>query len=207
MELEFDRGQRQITLAGTKALTKLDRMAIGFSECLSKNSVNHVIVSGYVAILFGRSRGSEDIDFICEPMTYDRFSTVWDDIHTGFECIITADKQFGFEGYLLAQTAIRFAFPGEFIPNIELKFAQTDLQHRALAERFIVRFNGYTLPISPLEQQIAFKLYLGSDKDIEDARFLFRLFEDNLDKGILGSYFKTLHLSFSMVQKYLGWTE
>jgi len=36
--------------------------------------------------------------------------------------------------------------------------------------------------ISPLELQIAFKLYLGSDKDIEDAAYLYEIFSAHLSK-------------------------
>lgn len=43
--------------------------------------------------------------------------------------------------------------------------------------------NGKEILISPLEQQISYKLYLGSDKDIQDAKYLFELFKDKLNMG------------------------
>jgi len=38
-----------------------------------------------------------------------------------------------------------------------------------------------SLMISPLEMQIAYKLYLGSDKDLEDAKYIYELFKESLD--------------------------
>ena len=39
--------------------------------------------------------------------------------------------------------------------------------------------------ISPLEMQIAFKLSLGSDKDLEDAKHIYELFKEKLNNGEL----------------------
>lgn len=42
----------------------LDRLVTDFVKILDRNSIKYVLVSGYVSILFGRSRSSEDIDMI-----------------------------------------------------------------------------------------------------------------------------------------------
>jgi len=39
---------------------RLDELAIDFSRVLSDLDIDHVFVAGYVAILFGRSRSTED---------------------------------------------------------------------------------------------------------------------------------------------------
>ena len=39
--------------------------------------------------------------------------------------------------------------------------------------------------ISPLEIQIAFKLSLGSDKDLEDSKDIYELFKEKLNNGEL----------------------
>ena len=44
-----------------KVVSKLDLFVIDFINILKKY-MDYVIVSGYVSILFGRSRGTEDID-------------------------------------------------------------------------------------------------------------------------------------------------
>jgi len=61
-----------------------------------------------------------------------------------------------------------------------------------LANRKEVLFNGHRLFISPLELQIPFKLHLGSEKDIEDARHLYRMFKEKLNEKTLSSFSKKL---------------
>jgi hypothetical protein len=45
---------------------RLDTLAIDFSRILSRLGIDHVFVAGYVAILAGRSRSTEDIDVFIE---------------------------------------------------------------------------------------------------------------------------------------------
>ena len=189
----------------TRELSKLDQMALTFSERLSAAGIRHIVLSGYVAILFGRNRTSEDIDVICEHIPFTKFGRVWADIHRTFECIITTDARSAYYEYLANKTAIRFACKGEFIPNVELKFASTEMHLEALARPLEVLVNGRHLPTAPLEQQIAYKLFMASEKDIEDARFLFKLFEQHLDKVKLAGYLKTLRVPLVRAKRYLGW--
>ncbi|MFW6004805.1 MAG: hypothetical protein ACOCPV_04140 [Halodesulfurarchaeum sp.] len=44
------------------------------------------------------------------------------------------------------------------------------------------RIAGHTIPVGPLELQIAYKLSLGAQKDIEDAVHLYMLFEESLSE-------------------------
>jgi len=49
------------------------------------------------------------------------------------------------------------------------------------------------LYISPIEIQLAYKLYLGSEKDIMDAVYLYELFENNIQRDEIeywAKYFK-----------------
>ena len=61
--------------------------------------------------------------------------------------------------------------------------------------------NGKHLFISPLELQISYKLFLGSEKDIEDATYLYNLTKEHLD-GELLSEFNT-KLKTDNIRKYL----
>lgn len=45
---------------------KLDELAVEFSSMLEELDVDHAFVAGYVAILVGRSRSTEDIDVLVE---------------------------------------------------------------------------------------------------------------------------------------------
>lgn len=74
--------------------------------------------------------------------------------------------------------AIRIAKKGKVIPNIELKIAK--IEKIALSERIRVFLNSSSIYIPPIELQIAYKLFLSSEKDIEDERHLFNIFSDKI---------------------------
>jgi len=74
---------------------------------------------------------------------------------------------------------------------MEVKFIHQRLEEEALKRRIQVSLNGKW--ISPIELQIAFKLFLGSEKDIEDARHLHNIFKEHLNKDTLRYYINELH--------------
>ncbi len=88
--------------------------------------------------------------------------------------------------------AVRIAVMETVIPNIELKFVKSDLDKISLREHMVVKTGKDGINISPLELQIPFKLYLGSDKDIEDAVYLYDIFLKYLDKVKLKEYMSIL---------------
>ena len=47
---------------------QLDELAIGFSQILDQLGIEHVYVAGYVSILAGRARSTEDVDVLIEPL-------------------------------------------------------------------------------------------------------------------------------------------
>jgi hypothetical protein len=46
-----------------------------------------------------------------------------------------------------------------------------------------------------------------SEKDIEDARFLYKLFEEHLNKSKLIEYIEHLKLDINNAKNYLGWSD
>ncbi|MEW6603744.1 MAG: hypothetical protein AB1351_03525 [Thermoproteota archaeon] len=185
--MEIDVSGGRITL--DKELNDLDELVIDFVKVLDRSGIRYVLVSGYVAILFGRSRSSEDIDVIVEKMSEERFLALSEEIRTSFDCIITDSPKSAYENYLSQRASIRFARKGEFVPNIEFMFPKAEsLDNWVLENRRQVVLNGIHLNISPIELQIPYKLFLGSSKDIEDARHLYKLFEDALDRALLAQF-------------------
>ena len=170
-----------------KNLSELDKFVKDFIPVLKKH-VKYVIVSGYVAILFGRNRNSEDVDIIIEKPDFNIFEELWDEIYKNLECINAFNAKEAYHNYLSEGIPIRFSKKNEFIPNIEIKFPKIKLDDWTLAERKKVIINDYELFISPIELEIPYKLYLGSDKDIEDARFLYKLFKKYLDMKLLSEF-------------------
>lgn len=58
--------------------------------------------------------------------------------------------------------------------------------------------------ISPIELQIAYKLYLGSDKDYEDAAHLYTIFRENINNKELENFIKKLDIKTGVVKRVLG---
>lgn len=63
--MEFDGD----TLVIDRTPSELDEMVLEFTEILDEDDIDYVIVSGYVAILTGRSRATEDIDIVIERLS------------------------------------------------------------------------------------------------------------------------------------------
>lgn len=187
MEIEF--GKNKIIFE--KELNALDMLAIDFCNVLNKLKVNYVIISGYEAVLFGRNRSSEDIDLFTKQVGKEKFQEIWSALQqSGFWCL-NADFDEAFD-LLENSMAPRFARKDEAVPNIEVKFAKEDLDIYSLENGIKVLLNGSEIYIGPFELNIAFKLFLGSDKDIEDAKFLYDLFADKLDQKKLKFFISQL---------------
>lgn len=186
-----------------KEQNKLDTFVKEFTSLLNTLHITYAIVSGYVAILFGRSRTSEDVDILVETLDFKSFTTVWNAIISNdFYCINTKHMKDAYEHYLCHGISLRFAKKDTFIPNIEFKFPKTELDNWTIQERVHVRLNHHYFYISPLELQIPFKLHLGSEKDIEDAKFLYGIFQEHLDMLLLRDFNRKLKTQ-RLFQRYL----
>lgn len=198
MEIKFSKNRIEFE----KELNALDRFVVDFTSILNRLSIRYVVVSGYVSILFGRSRTSEDIDMIVEKIDSAKFAKLWGEIYSDFECLNTNDLKDAYNEYLLTGHAIRFSKKSRYIPNVEFKFPKTELDAWTLEKRKEVLLNNRKLFISPLELQIPFKLFLGSEKDIEDARYLYRLFKDRTDLRLLQEFNRKLKV-VKLFNRYL----
>jgi hypothetical protein len=163
-----------------KILTSLDRFVLEFIRILEQKTP-YVIVSGYVAILFGRSRGTEDVDILIPFLEKDTFDQLHQALITGEYEFLNAENAHGLYDMLTKGMGIPIAKKDQFIPNIELKFLKDEVDRHVLRERIAVNMPGASLCISPIDIQIAYKLWLGSDKDIEDAVYLWEIFKNNID--------------------------
>ena len=154
----------------------VDQLAFDFCAALARSKVRYAIVSGYVAILLGRNRLSEDIDVFSEPLSLARFRALHRALVAQFECITPGPVARLFAEYLAAgteSTSIRYARPGTFSPNVELKFAAKPHHFYSLERRVAVEVLGARVYIGALEMDIAYKLSMGTEKDIADARWIY----------------------------------
>ena len=188
MEVKFLKKAKTIEIKG-KELNELDKEVIHFVKALS---CDYVIVSGYIAILFGRPRTTEDIDILADIKDYKTFSKIWNSAYAiGYYCINEEKPE---DAYTLISMglSVRFAKKGTIFPNFELKTPKNTVEHIALNERLELKFRKNRISISPIELQIAYKLYLGSDKDYEDARYLYMLLLKYIDKNKLKMLIRSL---------------
>ena len=87
---------------------------------------------------------------------------------------------------------------------MEFKFEKTFYDSYAIKNPLKLELNENTVNISPLELQIAYKMALNSEKDLEDARFLYRLFKEHLNMKSIEKWGAELRVSGKSVRFVLG---
>lgn len=158
---------------------RLDELAIDFSEILEKFDIEHVYIAGYVSILAGRARSTEDIDVLIERIDEETTAELAAELdHTGFWG--PAMPLASMYEMLDAGDNIWVAPEDQITPHLEVKFVRDEFDRASLENAISARIADEAIPIGPLELQIAYKLYLGTRKDIEDAVHLYTLFEESL---------------------------
>ncbi|RAW46081.1 hypothetical protein DQW50_06320 [Halorubrum sp. 48-1-W] len=170
---------RNGTLVVEREPNRLDELAIEFTHVLDRFDIEHVYIAGYVSILAGRARSTEDVDVLIERIGEE----------TADELAETLEEN-GFWGPAMPLSSIYemldngdniWVAPREQVtPHLEVKFARDEFDRASLRNAITARIGGKTIPIGPLELQIAYKLYLGAQKDIEDAVHLYTLLEESL---------------------------
>ncbi len=153
-----------------------------------------MIVSGYVAILLGRARASEDVDVIIPRITFSDFKKLYGNLkENDFYCLNAEEEKIVYS-YLEENLAIRFAKLDTTIPNIKLKWIKDDFDKIAMKKTIDVTIKDKHICISHLELQVAFKeVILKSPKDLEDALHLRSVAKEYLDFSLIQEYKEKLH--------------
>lgn len=168
----------------------LDEFTTEFCSIVEKHC-KYVIVSGYLAIATGRTRGTEDIDILIEKLPEEDFIRLHNDLLNKFEVIGLEDltpKEL-YDEYVKANIPIRYVWYGKILPNMEFKLVKNVIDEECLKTRNKIDLAISDVYFSNIELQIAYKEnYLKSDKDIEDARHLRYVFEGEIDKTKILQY-------------------
>lgn len=190
--MKYDKNKREIVL--DKELNNLDKFALDFFNIAVKHA-DCVIISGYVSILLGRSRATEDVDIFIKKISKETFYLLYNDLTSnGFWCINSDNPETLFD-YLKENLAIRFARGNIPLPNMEVKFPKDKLDEDVFEDSIFVKLPEGEIKISSLERHIAFKRYfLGSEKDDEDALHIEELFKENIDYGKIKKLRKLIKL-------------
>jgi len=177
--MEYNKEKKQII--SDKEISELDKFVLDFITVLEKH-IDYVIISGYISILLGRARATEDVDVFIKKISLDKFSEFYKDVKkAGFWCLNAENTKEVFS-YLEDGFAVRFARQEQTIPNFEIKFPKRQIDEGTFEDFITVILPQGKIKISSLERQIAFKrYYLKSDKDIEDAVHIEELFKEDID--------------------------
>jgi len=170
----------------------LDRFVDDFVKVIEKHC-KYIVVSGFVSISHGRSRGTEDIDMIMEKLTLDKFIFLNKDLdRAGFECLQSSKVEDIYD-YLVRKDSVRYVRKGNFLPEMELKFVKDELDELQIVTRTKLPLSGLDIYFSNIEMNIAFKEeLLKSDKDIEDARHLRLIYEDKISETLINDFKKMI---------------
>ncbi len=171
-------------------LTELDLFVKKFIDTLKKHA-NYLIVSGFVSIATGRTRGTEDVDILTMITSKDTFDSLFTDLlKNGFWCY-QSDTAEGAYAYFENLQNIRFAKSGEMFPNVELipinKEKKAKFFEFTHPQRMIIKDFEFKIP--PIEFEILYKeLVLRGKKDIDDARHLRTFFSDIIKEEKFKNY-------------------
>lgn len=170
----------------------LDRFVLDFCSIVEKHC-RYVIVSGFFAISCGRVRGTEDIDMILPKLKKEDFLKLHDELKSMFACLQSNDYEEIYE-YLVEGASVRYTYIEEDLPEMEIKFAKDELDlDQILNRKKYVEITGLDIFFAPLNGQIAFKEeYLKSEKDLEDAVHLRKVFRDEILEEEIERYKKRI---------------
>jgi len=159
----------------------LDRFTLEFINIIEKYT-DYIIVSGFVAISSGRTRGTEDIDMIIRPINIDSFSRMHEDlVENGFVCMQSDSEDDIFE-YLKEDNPVRYTWKSKPLPQMEMKFAKDELDDYQMKTRTKLELTGLDIWFSNVNVNIAFKEHLlKSPKDMDDAKHLRIVYEELID--------------------------
>lgn len=153
-----------------------------FCNVLEKHC-KYVVVSGFLIISLGRSRGTEDIDIIMEKIPFEKFKELHNDLlKNKFGCLQSEKAEEIYE-YLKNNLSVRYIYDKKFLPQIEIKMAMDELDEYQIRTRRKIKSTGVDVYFNSIECNIAFKEeLLKSKRDLEDARFLRILYEGKIDE-------------------------
>lgn len=152
---------------------------------ITEKYAKYIIVSGFLVIASGRMRSTEDIDMIIERIP----KLVFLKLHAalmskGFVCMQTDNPETMYDEYLVNNLSLRYVWEDKIAPQMEVKFAKDSLDEYQLTTRKKIPLTGLDVWFSSIEMNIAFKEeYLKSDKDLEDAQHLRKVYSEQISEN------------------------
>lgn len=123
--MKFTYTGNAISIKG-KVLTDLDDFVFDFLHVLDKYCT-YVIISGYLPIFFGRSRGTEVVDVFIDHIDEQTFIRFYNELVKENYYFLNPEGEHGLYKMLTENLGIRAADKESIIPNIEMKFTKDDI--------------------------------------------------------------------------------
>ncbi len=160
----------------------LDKFCEEFCVIVERHC-KYIVVSGFLAIASGRTRGTEDIDMIIERLNFDKFKLLFKDLtKKDFVCMQSSDAKEVYD-YLKDNISVRFTWKDKALPEMEVKFAKDILDEYQLKNRVKLELTGLDIWFSNVNINIAFKEeLLKSPKDLEDAKHLRIVYAEQINE-------------------------
>ncbi len=178
-------------------VTELDKLVYSMISCLKKYT-SYAIVSGYIAVLLGMKRPTQDVDIICSGFNcfedvkafFDKikemnWKTIPSNIH---EIAILLERKEKIDVFTDTQWYFDF------------KVAKDKWGMLSIKNALIVKKGGLDFKIAPPEIQIPYKIWLGSDKDIKDAVFLYEKMKPMIDEKIMDEIAKEMRVNLDLLR-------
>lgn len=161
----------------------LNTFTLDFCEIVQRH-VEYIIVSGFVAIVSGRTRGTEDIDIIIRKLSFENYKKLHEDLLlNGFSCLNTSNIDEIFE-ILNEKSSVRYTYKNKTLPEMEVKFEKDILDDYQFKTKTKLELSDIDIFYSSIEMNIAFKEeYLQSEKDFEDANHLRLVYQDEVNEN------------------------
>ena len=160
----------------------LNQFCEDFCKIIEKHC-QYIIVSGFLAIASGRTRGTEDIDMILEKVDLEKFKEIFADLlENSFVCMQSGKVEEVYD-YLKDNLSVRFTRKDKELPEMEVKFAKDVLDEYQIKNKVKLELTNVDVWFSNVNINIAFKEeLLKSPKDLEDAKHLRIVFSEKIDE-------------------------
>jgi hypothetical protein len=161
----------------------LSDFCIRFCNIIEKYT-EYIVVSGFVAIASGRTRGTEDIDMIIRPVSIEQFIKMHAElIKNGFNAMQGTDPKELYNDYIKDNLSLRYTFKDEPLPEMEMKFSKDALDEYQLKTKTKLPLTNINIWYSSINMNIAFKEeLLKSPKDLEDSKHLKLIYNELVDE-------------------------
>ncbi len=186
-----------------RKLSELDNPVMDFVKTLTNYNIKYVITSGYAETIYGQNRLCKDIEILIRNITFEKFLKLWLELEKSYKCLDNDDPVDAYNGYLRNHHAIRIIKNGSPAPVFVLRFVKSELDRALLKFRKKVSIEDKILFIPSLEIFIPYKLFSGTENDIEDARSLYKRFKKEMNISLFDRYLKDLEIPEESVKKYI----